>query len=296
AKMGRAAVAPVTPVVEAAPVVAPMVEAAAPSSADALKAKLMAKMGRAAVAPATPIAPSTHATPKVATHAVKGLEAVYAVLRVQGAPLSLERLSSASGLDRAALKRALIDENHRLAAIRAPLQIMGELIGLTEWGLSPRFLALEAQIHAALAEQAEILRRDLLTRVGDLSDAAFGLLLELLLSRQGYADARLIHQEAENMAFTATRNGQTWAILARRGWRPVPAQTLDAFAAALPQLGAQRGVFVTMGGYEAPPRDAALECLDGAAFAAALVREGVGARGEGLSRRLDVDFFALLDG
>jgi hypothetical protein len=235
------------------------------------------------------------------------VESAIAALRQAEQPLSLGEIGRR--VDRGAkpgtgLKAALRSENARRAAngLRAPFVIHYDgRVALSEWGMSERFRELEAQIHEALAEQREILRRELLSRVAGLGDLAFEQVLVMLLEQQGYDTVKVVHrQPGGNLALVATRGDETLAALARRAWSETGVGTVQTMCASLPTFGARRAVILTVGTFSDEAIEAAstqpVELVDGRGLAARLHTAGVGiASHRPACQYLDLAFFESLE-
>ena len=121
------------------------------------------------------------------------------VLRREGQRLSYGELVARVGTGASGLKAAILAENNRRrrAGFRRPFVVDQDgRVGLTEWGLSTRYLSLENQIAADVGEQREIVRRALLEAVSELEVDAFAQLLVVLLERLGYTEILLLTEPA----------------------------------------------------------------------------------------------------
>ena len=235
------------------------------------------------------------------------VDSAIAALRASGRPLNLGEIgrrvdcAAKAGIG---LKAALRSENARRAAngLRAPFVIHYDgRVALSEWGMTERFRELEAQIQAALAEQREILRRELLARVAELGDLAFEQVLVMLLEQQGYDTVKVVHrQPGGNLALVATRGDETVAVVARRAWSQTGVGTVASLASNLPTFGASRAMILTVGTFSEEATEAAarlpVELVDGRALAARLHAAGVGiATHRPACQYLDLAFFESLE-
>lgn len=211
-------------------------------------------------------------------------------LRARARPAPVAELAPAVGAPTPkALRAALLAENARRSAagLRAPFAVQwsGE-VGLTEWGLSARYRALEETVHGALAEMREIVRRDLLRRVGELPDAAFEQVVRMLLEQLGHRDVEVVHrQDGGYLALTTSRprDGATVAVVASRAWTPVGRGTVTTLARSLEHFEAAEGLLLTMGTFSPEALAEAevgggrrITALDGAGFARLLNEHGIG--------------------
>lgn len=240
--------------------------------------------------------------------------AALAALRAAGGSLSLGEL--AARVDATAeggavgLRAALVAENARRdqAGLRAPFVVhYGGDVGLTEWGLSARYRALEAQVQEALAEQRELVRRDLLGRVGDLGDAAFEQVVVMLLERLGNHAVEVVHRQPGSVALTVSRfadgESEKVAVVARRSWNPINADTVRRLRDTLSHFEAGSGLVLTVGTFAATARNEArldgqahMRLIDGAGFAALLHEHGIGlASHQPVVHFVDVAFFESLE-
>ncbi|MCB9542802.1 MAG: restriction endonuclease [Myxococcales bacterium] len=243
------------------------------------------------------------------------VSAALAALRAAGQALTLGEL--AARVDATAeggavgLRAALLAENARRdqAGLRAPFVVQyGGEIGLSEWGLSARYRALEAQVQEALAEQRELVRRDLLGRVGDLGDAAFEQVVVMLLERLGHHAVEVVHRQPGSVALTMARDAEAAgpekiAVVARRSWNPISADTVRRLRDTLVHFEADSGLVLTVGTFAPAARSEAkldgqahVRLIDGAGFAALLHDHGIGlASHQPVMRYVDVAFFASLE-
>lgn len=243
------------------------------------------------------------------------VSAALAALRGHGSPMSMSALaeqvdataeSGAVGL-RAALRA---DNVHRERAGLRPQFVAhyGGDVGLTEWGLSARYRALEKQIHEALAEQQELVRRDLLARVGDLTDAGFEQVMVMLLEQLGHHGVKVVHRQTGTVALTVSRplgggNSEAIAVVARRSWGPIKDGTIRRLRDSLANFGADSGLVVTVGTFAASARAEArqdglahVRLIDGAGLAGLLFEHGIGLSShQPVMRHLDVAFFESLE-
>lgn len=244
------------------------------------------------------------------------VSAALAALRGHGSPMSMSALaeqvdataeSGAVGL-RAALRA---DNVHRERAGLRPQFVAhyGGDVGLTEWGLSARYRALEKQIHEALAEQQELVRRDLLARVGDLTDAGFEQVMVMLLEQLGHHGVKVVHRQTGTVALTVSRplgggSREAIAVVARRSWGPIKDGTIRRLRDSLANFEADSGLVVTVGTFAASARAEArqdglahVRLIDGAGLAGLLFEHGIGlASHQPVMRHLDAAFFESLEG
>ena len=222
--------------------------------------------------------------------------AALAALRRADEPLPLEAIASAvstsQGAGRAVgLRAALLADNSQRAKSGRREQFGRRRNGdwaLTEWALSKRYLELEKSIEAAMGEQREIARRDLLAKVAELGDTGFEQLVVILLEQLGYRRVRVVHREAGgNVALTGALDSGggpvMTAVVARRAWTPIGSETLRALRSSLHHFGAARGLVLTVGTFEAGAREQAVrldlpavDLVDGAGLARLLFDRGVG--------------------
>lgn len=239
--------------------------------------------------------------------------AALGTLRDTGTPLPLEALTARvgdQGLTTSGLRAAVLAENARRSrsGLRAPFVIgYSGAVGLSEWGLSARYRTLEASIQAAMAEQREIVRRDLLARVGELSDRAFEQVVVMLLEQLGYENVSIVHRQRGSVALSAGRDEgggpESTAVVARRSWSSMKPDTVRALRDSLEHFGAGRGLLISMGTFtRAARREASLgdravvRLVDGAGLARLLYEHGVGlASHQPLMRFVDVAFFESLE-
>ncbi len=236
------------------------------------------------------------------------------ILRETGAPVPTDELTERvgdQGLSTSGLRAAVLAENARRTAsgLRAPFVVRySGAIGLSEWGLSARYRTLEASIQASMAEQREIVRRDLLARIGELTDGAFEQVVVMLLEQLGYENVSIVHrQRGGNLALSVRRDEgagpESTAVVARRSWSSMKPDTVRALRDSLDHFGATRGLIVSMGTFtRAARREASLgdrpvvRLVDGAGLARLLYEHGVGlASHQPLMRYVDVAFFESLE-
>ena len=291
--------------VVAAPVVAAPVVAAPVVAAPVVAAPVVAAPVVAAPVVAAPVAAA--APPREETRpprpAEEGLAAqVRGVLLAEDRTASMRRIAERLGEEAGAVRAAVVADNARHAAAgqRSLFVLLPDgSVGLSEWTLTERYLDLEEKIQHALAEQEEMVRRDLLDRVANLSDAAFEQVVTLLLERLGHDDVRTVHRQGSTLALLTHRDGEPVAIVARRARSVVGLETVQALEASLPRFHADRGLLVTVGEFDDKARQAArkasVQLLDGAAFARALYTHDIGvSRHQPTFRYPDAAFFAGL--
>ena len=232
--------------------------------------------------------------PEVASR-VELVSAALEALRARGEPMALDALisqiSDKSQGSTAGLRAALRAENARCEAAggRPPLAVGYDgAVRLTEWGISDRTRALEETIRAAIVEQAEIVRRELLAHVAGLSDAGFEQAMRMLLDGAGYESVRVVHrQPGGNLVLTGRSDvggaPLTTAILMRRAWTPIGIETLRALRDNLHAFGASRGLVITVGTFDEAARSeaarldqAAVHLVDGAGLARMLYERSLG--------------------
>ncbi len=242
------------------------------------------------------------------------VQAAVAALRESGVPLSVDALAErvgAQGLATTGLRAALLAENTRCASggLRSPFVIRyAGTIALSEWGLSARYRALETSVQASLAEQREIVRRDLLARVGELGDRAFEQVVVMMLEQLGYENVAIVHrQRGGNLALRAARDEgggpEITAVVARRSWNSMKPDTVVALRDSLDHFSASRGLLITMGTFSRAARREAsrgdrpvVHLVDGAGLARLLFEHGVGLSSHRpLVSYVDVAFFESLE-
>ncbi len=239
------------------------------------------------------------------------VRAAHAALEAHGAPLHIDALTEAvaeaDDQPPTGLRAALLAENarRRAAGLRPPfvVQYAGE-VALTRWGLSDRYLALEQSIEGALAELRELVQRDVLARIAELSDVAFEQVVVMLLEQLGHRDVEVVHrQSGGTVALTVTEpSGGRLAVVARQAWSNIGADTVRRLRASLAHFGADAGLVMTLGDFTAEAHDAAgggaqaaVRLIDGARLAALLYDHEVGLRGHAPRMRfVDVPFFESL--
>jgi hypothetical protein len=287
-----------------APVVAAPVVAAPVVTAPVVAAPVVAAPVVAAPVVAVPVvaAPAREET-RPPRPAEEGLAAqVRGVLLAEDRTASMRRIAERLGEEAGAVRAAVVADNARHAAAgqRSLFVLLPDgSVGLSEWTLTERYLDLEEKIQHALAEQEEMVRRDLLDRVANLSDAAFEQVVTLLLERLGHDDVRTVHRQGSTLALLTHRDGEPVAIVARRARSVVGLETVQALEASLPRFHADRGLLVTVGEFDDKARQAArkasVQLLDGAAFARALYTHDIGvSRHQPTFRYPDAAFFAGL--
>ncbi|MCB9537967.1 MAG: restriction endonuclease [Myxococcales bacterium] len=239
------------------------------------------------------------------------VRAAHDALEAQGAPLHIDALTEAvaeaEDQPPTGLRAALLAENarRRAAGLRPPfvVQYAGE-VALTRWGLSDRYLALEQSIEGALAELRELVQRDVLARIAELSDVAFEQVIVMLLEQLGHRDVEVVHrQSGGTVALTVTEPaGGRLAVVARQAWSNIGPDTVRRLRASLAQFGADAGLVMTLGDFTDEAHDAAgggdqaaVRLVDGARLASLLYDHEVGLRGHAPRIRfVDVPFFESL--
>jgi restriction endonuclease Mrr len=225
------------------------------------------------------------------------------------APLGVLAPALSGHPDVAALRAALLAENARRSAagLRAPFVFRFDgHVGLTADALSPRDLELEARILTAVAEQREIVRRELLARVGSLGDVAFEQVVLDLLGRLGFGETRTVHRGRATLLVFGRHQalgGAATAMVVRRSASEIGAETLDALRGALDDLDATHGLILTAGTFSAVARSAAVATdaapvtlIDGAGFARLLDEHGLGVVAHAPTLRyVDAAYFDSLD-
>lgn len=275
---------------------APPARAAAPSEAPRPAPRRAERATPAAeIAEVLSAAKTAPETPDLAGQA-------YDALLDADVPLNGEALSERLEVSAGALRAAILAANASADADgrRAPFAIsIDGRLGLTAWSLSRRYQELESRIEAALREQADLVRTDILERVTALSDAGFERVVAMLLERQGFNKVKVMQRNGSTIALQGRRNGDRAAIVAHRTGARLSAATVDAVRDSLPELKAAAGVVLTTGGFDASARDAArrteVRLIDGPAFARALYAHGVGlASHRPVMAYMDGAFFAGL--
>jgi len=262
-------------------------------------------------APAVAVEPSAEerrapSLPELHVHGVAS-DAIR-LLDSRRSPISLSDL--AVGLDfddsLASLRTLLLAENARQSqsGLRPPFTwtTLGD-VGLSAWGLSPRYLALESALATTLAEMREIAQRDLLARVAQSADDVFERVVLEVLSRAGLEDLATVHRQPGGTlallgCYRALGDAPT-AVLARRSGAVIGVATLDALRGALADFGATHGVVLTCGTFDDVARRSAsqvdrgpLTLVDGQGFARMLFTHGVGTTSHSpLVRVPDATFF-----
>lgn len=157
-------------------------------------------------------------------------------------------------------------------------------ISLTERGLPGRYLELEAMIEEAVAEQRELVKRQLVSRVAALSVDAFTALVERVLSALGHGEIEVVLGRPDSVLLTSVRpDGGKTACLARQGWQDIGEKTVRALRGGLEQLGADRGLVLAVGRFTDGAQSASVatngpvvQIVDGAAFASLMTKQGIG--------------------
>jgi hypothetical protein len=213
------------------------------------------------------------------------------LLKGRGGAAPLGALASAlpGHPDVAALRAALLAENARRSAagLRGPFVFRFDgHVGLSADSLSARYLELEARILTALAEQREIVRRELLARVGSLGDVAFEQVVLDLLGRLGFAETRTVHRGRATLLVFGRHQalgGAATAMVVRRSASEIGVETLDALRSALDDLDATHGLILSAGTFTSGARASAVATdaapvtlIDGAGFARLLDEHGLG--------------------
>lgn len=251
-----------------------------------------------------PVLPAVRATDAL-------VRAAHEALERHGCPLHIDALTEAVAQAEdqppTGLRAALLAENARrqAAGLRPPfvVQYAGE-VALTRWGLSDRYLTLERSIEAALAELRELVQRDLLARMAELSDVAFEQVVVMLLEQLGHRDVEVVHrQSGGTVALTVTEpSGGRLAVVARQAWSNIGPDTVRRLRGSLAHFGADAGLVMTLGAFTPEAHDAAgggaqavVRLMDGARLAALLFEHEVGLRGHAPRMRfVDVPFFESL--
>ena len=262
----------------------------------------------APVAPVEPMPEERRAPSLPELHAHGVASDAIRLLDSRRSPISLSEL--AVGLDfddsLASLRTLLLAENARQSqsGLRPPFTwtAQGD-VGLSAWGLAPRYLALEASLASTLAEMREIAQRDLLARVAQSADEVFERVVLEVLSRAGLEDLATVHRQSGGTlallgCYRALGDAPT-AVLARRSGSVIGVATLDALRGALADFGATHGVVLTCGTFDEAARRSAtqvdrgpLTLVDGQGFARMLFTHGVGTTSHSpLVRVPDATFF-----
>jgi hypothetical protein len=211
-------------------------------------------------------------------------------LRAAEGPLTLPALAEtieAKGYQAASLRAVVRAENARLveAGLRPVFEVQYDgQVDLVERSLSSTYLSLEAKLHESIAEQHELVRRDLLARVGSLSFEGFERIVRLVYERAGYTDLSVVMRRGQSLLLTATRqpSRQVVVVLARQVWSATGATTVNTVRGGLKAFGAEAAMLVTLGTFTEDARETAaesgapVELIDGEGFARALWRHGVG--------------------
>lgn len=147
-------------------------------------------------------------------------------------------------------------------------------------------LAIEAQVarHNALVKQQ--VRKFLAQAAPEQLEQLLGKLLKAM----GYADVAVTPRSGDDGVDVTAKFRDEWAQVGRievqckRNARPVGRRVIDEFAGALRRRGADKGIFVALGGYTAKGREAAeahgpsMRLVDGAELVGLLVQHGCGLR------------------
>ena len=239
------------------------------------------------------------------------VRATLGVLGERGAATGIatlsERVSERVRQPAVGLRAALLAENSRCrtAGLRPPfvVQYSGD-VGLTAWGLSERHRELEEVIARARAELRELVQRELLGRVGKLSDTGFEQVVVMLLEQMGHAPVKVVHRkEGGSIALTVRDRGDdVVAVVARRAWSPIGSETVCSLGESLAHFDAVGGMILTLGGFTDAARAAAasadhvpVRLVDGGGLAGLLYEHGVGAATYAPRLRyIDADFFDSL--
>lgn len=239
------------------------------------------------------------------------VRAAHDALERHGGPLHIDALTEAvaeaDDQPTTGLRAALLAENARrqAAGLRPPfvVQYAGE-VALTRWGLSDRYLALEQSVEGALAELRELVQRDLLARLAELSDVAFEQVVVMLLEQLGHRDVEVVHrQSGGTVALTVTEpSGGRLAVVARQAWSNIGPDTVRRLRGSLAHFGADAGLVLTLGDFTEDAHhaagggaQAAVRLIDGARLATLLYEHEVGLRGHAPRVRfVDVPFFESL--
>ncbi len=235
------------------------------------------------------------------------------VLRRFGEVLSLENVEAELSGDvgrTGALRATLTADNEQRTqrGLRPLFYFDGEgRVGLTEWDFPPRYEALELRVSEAIAEQAELVRRALLQRAGELDEQSFAQLIVLLLSRVGFDGFEQLSEASDDeLVMIANRrlgleSGKV-VVVARNTWQPVDVGDVRSLADRVADLEASSGVLLTIGTFTgkgvteaARMSDAAIRLVDGQGLAELMYENDLGVRCHRLpARYLDGRFFETL--
>lgn len=198
------------------------------------------------------------------------------------APLDHHRLAEQLGAAEASVRAAILGANNRANAAghRAPFAIdLDGRVGLSQWSLSRRYRMLEERIDAALREQRDIIREDLLMRVGELSAEGFERVVRMCADGMGFEDLQVIERDADAVTLLGQRDGEATAVIAHRTPDALDTDAVD-LSERLAELDAVFGVIITTSSFTDAAREAsrrgAARLIDGRSFARLLYTQGVG--------------------